>query len=79
VATTSLELGIDIGEINLVCQLGSPRSIAAFLQRVDRSGHSVGATPKGLLFPLTRDELVETTALLKAPYVNIPVACKILF
>jgi len=66
VATASLELGIDIGDINLVCQLGSPRSIAAFLQRVGRSGHHVGGTPKGRLFPLTRDELVETTALLGA-------------
>jgi ATP-dependent Lhr-like helicase len=66
VATASLELGIDIGDINLVCQLGSPRSIAAFLQRVGRSGHQVGGIPKGRLFPLTRDELVETTALLGA-------------
>lgn len=66
VATASLELGIDIGDIDLVCQLGSPRSIAAFLQRVGRSGHSIGATPKGRMFPLSRDELVETTALLKA-------------
>ncbi len=66
VATASLELGIDIGDINLVCQLGSPRSIAAFLQRVGRSGHHVGGIPKGRLFPLTRDELVETTALLGA-------------
>ena len=66
VATASLELGIDIGEIDLVCQLGSPRSIAAFLQRVGRSGHAIGATPKGRLFPLSRDELVETTALLHA-------------
>jgi ATP-dependent Lhr-like helicase len=64
VATASLELGIDIGEIDLVCQLGSPRSIAAFLQRVGRSGHSIGATPKGRLFPLTRDELLECVALL---------------
>ncbi len=66
VATASLELGIDIGEIDLVCQLGSPRSIAAFLQRVGRSGHRIGATPKGRLFPLSRDELIETTALLYA-------------
>jgi ATP-dependent Lhr-like helicase len=64
VATASLELGIDIGEVDLVCQLGSPRSIASFLQRVGRSGHAVGATPKGRLFPLSRDELVECTALL---------------
>src|SRR5215469_4258666 len=63
VATASLELGIDIGEIDLVCQLGSPRSISAFLQRVGRSGHAVAGTPKGRLFPLSRDELVEGTAL----------------
>ena len=66
VATASLELGIDIGEIDLVCQLGSPRSIAAFLQRVGRSGHAVLATPKGRLFPLSRDDLVESVALLDA-------------
>ena len=66
VATASLELGIDIGDVDLVCQLGSPRSIAAFLQRVGRSGHQVGGTPKGRLFPLSRDELVECVALLDA-------------
>jgi len=66
VATASLELGIDIGEVDLVCQLGSPRSIAALLQRVGRSGHSVGGTPKGRLFPLSRDDLVECAALLDA-------------
>jgi len=64
VATASLELGIDIGEVDLVCQLGSPRSIAAFLQRAGRSGHSIGGTPKARLFPATRDDLVECTALL---------------
>ena len=64
VATASLELGIDIGDVDLVCQLGSVRSIASFLQRVGRSGHAVGGTPKGRLFPLTRDELVECAALL---------------
>jgi ATP-dependent Lhr-like helicase len=64
VATASLELGIDIGDVDLVCQIGSPRSIASFLQRVGRSGHSVSGTPKGRLFPLSRDELVECTALL---------------
>jgi ATP-dependent Lhr-like helicase len=64
VATASLELGIDIGDVDLVCQLASPRSIAAFLQRVGRSGHSVGGTPKGRLFPLSRDDLVECAALL---------------
>jgi ATP-dependent helicase Lhr and Lhr-like helicase len=63
VATASLELGIDIGDVDLVCQLGSPRSIASFLQRVGRSGHEVGGTPKGRLFPLSRDELVECAAL----------------
>jgi len=64
VATASLELGIDIGDVDLVCQLGSPRSIAAFLQRVGRSGHAVGGMPKGRLFPQSRDELVESVALL---------------
>ncbi len=64
VATASLELGIDIGDVELVCQLSSPRSIAAFLQRVGRSGHSVGGTPKGRLFPTSRDDLVECAALL---------------
>jgi ATP-dependent Lhr-like helicase len=64
VATASLELGIDIGDVDLVCQLGSTRTIAAFLQRVGRSGHAVGGMPKGRLFPLSRDELVECTALL---------------
>ncbi|HZQ79774.1 MAG TPA: DEAD/DEAH box helicase [Acidimicrobiia bacterium] len=65
VATASLELGIDIGPVDLVCQVGSPRSIATFLQRVGRSGHSRRGTPKGRLFPLTRDELVECAALLR--------------
>ena len=64
VATASLELGIDIGPIEMVCQIASPRSIATFLQRVGRSGHSRGGTPKGRLYPMTRDELVECTALL---------------
>jgi ATP-dependent helicase Lhr and Lhr-like helicase len=66
VATASLELGIDIGPVELVCQVGSPRSIATFLQRVGRSNHSRSGTPKGRLFPLTRDELVESAALLCA-------------
>jgi ATP-dependent Lhr-like helicase len=65
VATASLELGIDIGPVDLVCQLGSPRSLATFLQRVGRSGHARGATPKGRLFPTTRDELVECAALVR--------------
>jgi ATP-dependent Lhr-like helicase len=64
VATASLELGIDIGDVDLVCQLGSPRSIAAFLQRAGRSGHSIDGTPKARLFPGTRDDLAECTALL---------------
>lgn len=66
VATASLELGIDIGDVDLVCQLGSPRSISAFLQRVGRSGHAIGKTPKGRLFPQTRDDLLECVALLDA-------------
>ena len=66
VATASLELGIDIGDVDLVCQLGSPHSIAAFLQRVGRSGHSLGSIPKGRLFPLSRNDLLECTALLAA-------------
>lgn len=64
IATASLELGIDIGDVDLVCQVGSPRNIAAFLQRVGRSGHFVGGTPKGRLFPTSRDDLVECAALL---------------
>ena len=66
VATASLELGIDIGDVDLACQVGSPRSIGVLLQRVGRSGHSVGGTPKGRLFPLTRDELAECVALCRA-------------
>ncbi len=66
VATASLELGIDIGDVELVCQLGSPRSIAAFLQRAGRASHQVGGVPKARIFPLSRDELVECTALLDA-------------
>src|SRR5690606_31711660 len=66
VATASLELGIDIGDVDLVCQIGTPRAISTFLQRVGRSGHAVGGTPKGRLFPLSRDELVECAALLDA-------------
>jgi ATP-dependent helicase Lhr and Lhr-like helicase len=64
IATASLELGIDIGDVELVCQLGSPRAIAPFLQRVGRSGHHVGGMPKGRLFPVSRDDLIECTALL---------------
>lgn len=66
VATASLELGIDIGDVELVCQLGSPRSIATFLQRAGRASHQVGGVPKARIFALSRDELVECTALLDA-------------
>jgi ATP-dependent helicase Lhr and Lhr-like helicase len=66
VATASLELGIDIGTIDLVCQIGSPRSIAVALQRIGRSGHWVGARPSGRLFATTRDELIECAALISA-------------
>jgi ATP-dependent Lhr-like helicase len=65
VATASMELGIDIGDVELVVQIGATRSIAALLQRVGRAGHGVGRTPKGRLFPLTPDELVEAAALLR--------------
>ena len=65
VATASLELGIDVGEVDLVCQLGSPHSVATFLQRVGRSGHWHGGTPKGRLFPMSRDDLVECAALMR--------------
>ncbi|WP_258167720.1 DEAD/DEAH box helicase [Paraburkholderia sp. BL21I4N1] len=64
IATASLELGIDIGDVELVCQMGSPRAIAPFLQRVGRSGHQVGGMPKGRLFPASRDDLIECAALL---------------
>jgi ATP-dependent Lhr-like helicase len=66
VATASLELGIDIGFIDVVCQIGSPRAIATCLQRVGRAGHWVGATPKGRVFCTTRDELVECAAVVRA-------------
>ena len=66
VATASLELGIDIGTVDLVCQIGSPRSIAVALQRVGRSGHWVGARPHGRLFATTRDELLECAAVVSA-------------
>jgi ATP-dependent Lhr-like helicase len=66
VATASLELGIDIGDVDLVIQIGATRSIATFLQRVGRSGHAVRRIPKGRLFPLTIDELVEAAALMRA-------------
>jgi ATP-dependent Lhr-like helicase len=66
VATASLELGIDVGHVDLVVHLGAPRSLASLLQRVGRSGHSLGATPKGIIFPLTRDELVQCAAAVRA-------------
>ena len=66
VATASLELGIDVGTVDLVCQLGSPRAIATCLQRVGRAGHWITAIPKGRLFALTRDELLECAALIRA-------------
>ncbi|HTQ80871.1 MAG TPA: DEAD/DEAH box helicase, partial [Thermoanaerobaculia bacterium] len=66
VATASLELGIDIGAVDLVCQIGSTRSIATFLQRVGRSGHHLAGLPKGRIFPTTRDELIECVALVDA-------------
>jgi ATP-dependent helicase Lhr and Lhr-like helicase len=66
VATASLELGIDIGHVDLVCQIGSPHRIATLLQRVGRSGHTLTGTPKGRLFPMSRDDLVESLALLRA-------------
>src|SRR6202035_5100178 len=66
VATASLELGIDIGHVDLVCQIGSPHRIATLLQRVGRSGHTVAGMPKGRLFPVSRDDLVECAALLRS-------------
>src|SRR5687767_8702311 len=66
VATASLELGIDIGYVDLVCQIGSPHRIATFLQRVGRSGHTIAGVPKGRLFPMSRDDLIECAALLRS-------------
>lgn len=66
VATASLELGIDIGDVDLVCLVGSPRSVAVALQRVGRSGHRLTSVPVGRLFPLTRDQLVESAAIVEA-------------
>ena len=66
VATASLELGLDIGAVDLVCQIGSPRSIAVAMQRIGRSGHWLGARPKGIFFPTTRDELIECAAIVAA-------------
>ncbi len=66
VATASLELGIDVGHVDLVCHIGSPRALATLLQRVGRSGHFLGAVPKGIFFPLTRDDLVQCAAAVRA-------------
>ena len=66
VSTASLELGIDIGHVDLVCQISSPNRIATLLQRVGRSGHTVRGLPKGRVFPLTRDDLVECAAMVRA-------------
>ena len=66
VATASLELGIDIGHVDLVCQISSPNRIATLLQRVGRSGHTVSGLPKGRVFPLTRDDLIECAAMVRA-------------
>jgi ATP-dependent Lhr-like helicase len=66
VATASLELGIDVGAVDLVCHVGAPRSLATAIQRVGRSGHARGAVPKGIFFPLTRDDLVQTAAAVRA-------------
>jgi ATP-dependent Lhr-like helicase len=66
VATASLELGIDIGHVDLVCQMGSPHRIATLLQRVGRSGHTISGLPKGRLFPATRDDLIECAALMRS-------------
>jgi ATP-dependent Lhr-like helicase len=66
VATASLELGIDIGHVDLVCQIGSPHRIATFLQRVGRSGHTIAGMPKGRLFPASLDDLTECGALLRS-------------
>lgn len=80
IATASLELGIDVGTVDLVCQIGSPRSIATCLQRIGRAGHWINAIPKGRLFAMTRDELLECAALVRAirggllDRIDVPVA-----
>jgi ATP-dependent Lhr-like helicase len=66
VATASLELGIDVGDVDLVCHIGAPRALATLIQRVGRSGHARGALSKGILFPLTRDDLVQAAAAVRA-------------
>src|SRR6202521_4667625 len=81
VATASLELGIDVGAVDLVCQIDSPKSISAAIQRIGRSGHSLGGTPKGRLFALTTDDLLECAAAVRAiraghlDEVEIPAGC----
>ncbi|HYA36583.1 MAG TPA: crosslink repair DNA glycosylase YcaQ family protein, partial [Candidatus Binataceae bacterium] len=81
VATASLELGIDVGAVDLVCQIDSPRSISAAIQRIGRSGHSLGGTPKGRFFALTLDDLIESAACVRAirgghlDEVEIPTGC----
>ncbi len=81
VATASLELGIDVGAVELVCQIDSPKSISAAIQRIGRSGHSLGATPKGRLFALTLDDLLECASAVRAiragrlDEVEIPLLC----
>ena len=80
IATASLELGIDVGTVDLVCQIGSPRSIATGLQRIGRAGHWITAIPKGRLFAMTRDELLECAALVRAIHagtldrIEVPIA-----
>jgi len=66
VATASLELGIDIGHVDLVCHLGAPRALGTLLQRVGRSGHWLGAIPQGILYPLTRDDLLQCAAAIRS-------------
>ncbi len=66
VATASFELGIDIGHVDVVCHIGSPRNLAVLLQRVGRSGHWLGAIPKGIFYPLTRDDLMQSVAAIRA-------------
>ena len=81
VATSSLELGIDVGAVDLVCQVDSPKSIAAAVQRIGRSGHHLGGTPKGRFFALTIDDLLECAAAVRAARhghldeVEIPAGC----
>ncbi|HZZ09033.1 MAG TPA: DEAD/DEAH box helicase, partial [Candidatus Binataceae bacterium] len=81
VATASLELGIDVGAVELVCQIDSPKTISAAIQRIGRSGHRLDATPKGRLFALTLDDLLECAAAVRAirhgrlDEVEIPTGC----